>query len=130
MAKFKIVVSDQSGKSQSLELEGAKAQPLIGRTLNEVIDGGLLGISGKKVKITGGTDKDGVPMRVDIQGGGKKSVILSSGPGFKSRRSGERRRKMVRGKTITEDTYLLNMRILKAEKKEKEAKPIETQSTQ
>ncbi|WP_455367530.1 S6e family ribosomal protein [[Eubacterium] cellulosolvens] len=130
MAKFKIVVSDPSGKSQSLELEGAKAHPLIGRTLNEVIDGGLLGISGKKVKITGGTDKDGVPMRVDIQGGGKKSVILSSGPGFKPRRSGERRRKMVRGKIITEDTYLLNMRILEVEKKGKEAKPIETQSTQ
>lgn len=130
MAKFKIIISDPSGKSQSVELEGAKAHPLIGRTLNDVIDGGLLGISGKRVKITGGTDKDGVPMRVDIQGGGKKSVILSSGQGFKPRRSGERRRKMVRGKTITEEIYLLNMQILKEEEKRKEVEPIEAQNSQ
>ncbi|MEM4245879.1 MAG: S6e family ribosomal protein, partial [Candidatus Bathyarchaeia archaeon] len=81
----------------------------IGRSLGEVIDGSLVGASGKKLKITGGTDKDGVPMRIDVHGGGRKAVILSGGPGFRPRNPGERRRKMVRGRVVTEETYLLNM---------------------
>ena len=117
MPKFKIVASDpKEGKTQTIELEGPAAQPLIGRELGDIIDGGLLGLSNVKLKITGGTDKDGIPMRADVHGGGKKKVILAGGIGFKPRRKGERRRKLVRGRIITEDTYLLNMVILHEEK--------------
>jgi len=128
VAKFKIVVSDSSGKAQTAELDGAKAHPLLGRSLNEVIDGGLLGVAGKKLRITGGTDKDGIPMRGDVQGGGKKRVILTSRPGFNPKESGERRRKMVRGRVITEDTYLLNMQVVEEKPQAKEETPDEGKS--
>ncbi len=51
-------------------------------------------------------------MRIDIQGGGKKRVILSGGVGFNPKKKGERRRKLVRGRMITEDTYELNMVVM------------------
>jgi len=133
MAKFKIVLSDpETGKAQKIELEGTKAAPLIGRRIGDIIDGTILGLPGYKIQITGGTDKDGFPMRPDIHGGVRTKVIVSSGPGFKPKRKGERRRKMLRGNIITEEIVQINMKILekpkvkeKKEKKEEEAKPPE-----
>ena len=128
MAKFKIVLSDpETGKSQKIELEEAKAVPLIGRRIGEIIDGTILGLSGYKIQITGGTDKDGFPMRPDIHGGVRRRVIVSSGPGFKPKRKGERRRKMLRGNVITEEIVQINMKIVekpktKARKEETEGK--------
>lgn len=112
MAKFKLIVSDPAtGKSQVAEVEGAKAHPLIGRKLGEIIDGSIAGLSGNKLQITGGSDKDGVPMRVDVQGGAKVDVILSGGIGFHPLERGSRRRKLVRGNIITEEIVQINMKI-------------------
>jgi small subunit ribosomal protein S6e len=136
MAKFKMIVSDpQTRKASVAELEGAKAQVLIGRSIGEVIDGSQIGFSGSKLKITGGCDKDGIPMRADVHGGAKKYVVLSGGVGFTPRRHGERRRKLVRGKMITDETYQVNTMVFtgEAEPEEKppavkkpEAKPLPT----
>ena len=93
MAKFKIIVSDpETGKSRSVEVEGTRAVPLIGRRLGEVIDGSVVGMSGHKLQITGGSDKDGFPMRPNIHGGVRVSVILSEGVGFQPSQRGERQR--------------------------------------
>jgi small subunit ribosomal protein S6e len=113
MPKFKVIVSEpKKSKVQTVELEGTAAQPLIGRELGEIIEGNILNISGQKLKVTGGTDKNGIPMRIDIQGGGKKRVILSGGVGFNPKKKGERKRKLVRGRMITEETYELNMVVI------------------
>lgn len=110
MAKFKLIVSDPaSGKSAASEIEGSRAQALIGRSLGETIDGSALGISPGKLLISGGCDKNGIPMRIDVHGGVKKYIVLSSGPGFRPRRHGERRRKLVRGRTITDETFQINL---------------------
>ena len=114
MAKFKLIVSDiATGKSTASEIEGARAQALIGRSLGEIIDGSPLGIAQSRLRITGGCDKNGIPMRGDVHGGVKKYIVLSSGPGFKATRHGERRRKLVRGRTITDETYQINFAISK-----------------
>jgi small subunit ribosomal protein S6e len=120
MAKFKIVVSDPStGKSQVVEVEGAKAQPFVGHKIGDAVDGLTVGIPGSKLAITGGVDKDGTPMRGDVHGGVRLSVILSGGTGFHPRRKGERQRKNVRGNTITEDIAQVNAKVLgKSEKSE------------
>lgn len=113
MAKFKLIVSDpKTGKSQVVELEGVKAVPLIGRRIGEIVDGSIAGLSGHKLLITGGTDKDGFPLRPDVHGGVKVKVVLSGGVGFHPKVEGERRRKTVRGNVITEDTVQINMKIL------------------
>lgn len=113
MAKFKIIVSDpKTGQSKTVEIEGAKAIPLIGRRIGDTIDGSIVGMPGMKLMITGGNDKDGFPMRPDIHGGVKAKVLLSGGVGFKPKNRGERRRKTVRGNVITEDTAHINMKII------------------
>jgi len=125
MAKFKIIVSDpKTGKSQVVELEGSRTVPLIGRRLGETIDGSVMGQGGHKLRITGGCDKDGFPMRPDIHGGVRASTILSGGIGFHPKREGERRRKTIRGNVITEEIAQINVAIMerpqkKAEKTEK-----------
>jgi len=127
VAKFKLIISDPASRKVTItELEGPKAQPLISRELGETIDGSLLGLGGKRLKIAGGSDKDGIPMRSDIHGGAKKYVVLAGGTGFKPKSSGERRRKLVRGRMITEETYQLNLVVEKhvKEKIEKKTPPI------
>ncbi|MCW3980628.1 MAG: 30S ribosomal protein S6e [Candidatus Bathyarchaeota archaeon] len=136
MAKFKIILSDpETGKSQIVETEGPRAVPLLGRRLGEEINGTTVGMGGHKLKITGGSDKDGFPMRPDIHGGVKTRAILTKGVGFHSTRKGERRRKTLRGNVITEEIVQINMKILqkpstsKKSKLEKtEAKPKEEES--
>jgi len=130
MAKFKIILSDpETGKSQIVELEGPRAVPLVGRKLGETIDGTAIGLGGHKVKITGGSDKDGFPMRPDVHGGVKTSLIVTQGIGFHPTRKGERRRKTLRGKIITEDTVQINMKIVeKPKKKEKTEQPKEAET--
>lgn len=128
MAKFKLILSDPAtGKSTASEVEGTRAQALIGRSLGETIDGSALGIAPGKILISGGCDKNGIPMRADVHGGVKKYIVFSAGPGFRPTRHGERRRKLVRGRTITDETYQINFTISKGivaeEKRRIEVKP-------
>ena len=109
MAKFKLIISDPTtGKSAVSEIEGSRAQALVGRSLGETIDGSALGIGQGKFLISGGCDKNGIPLRADVHGGVKKYIVLSSGPGFRPTRHGERRRKLVRGRIISDETYQIN----------------------
>ena len=124
MAKFKVIVSDpQTRKATVAELEGSRAQVLVGRSIGDVIDGSQLGLSGSKLRITGGCDKDGIPMRADVHGGAKKYVILSGGVGFRPKRRGERRRKLIRGRMITDETYQVNTVVFTGEEKPVEKPP-------
>ena len=41
-------------------------------------------------------------------GGGKNYVLLTAGVGFKSKEEGAKKRKLVRGNTITEEIYQVN----------------------
>ncbi len=117
MPKFKVVVSDpETGNAKSVEVEGSRAVPFIGKRIGETIDGSIIGLSGYKLLITGGCDKDGFPMRPDVHGGVRKRVILTGGAGFKPRRRGERRRKMVRGNTITEEITQINVKVVERPK--------------
>ncbi len=107
-----LIVSDPStGKSQKVELEDARMTPLIGKKIGDVIDGAVANMAGYKLKITGGTDKDGIPMRPDIHGSAKSQKILSSGVGFHPKSEGERRRKVIRGNTISSESKFINLAV-------------------
>ena len=129
MAKFKIIVSDpEDGTSQSIEVEESQAVPLIGRKLGEVMDGAAVKLSGYKLKITGGSDKDGFPMRPNIHGGVRVGAILSGGVGFHPTRNGERKRKTVRGNVITDSIVQINMAVVEKPKGKKAEKPKEKEA--
>ncbi|NPA96554.1 MAG: 30S ribosomal protein S6e [Crenarchaeota archaeon] len=91
-----------------IRVGGDKAMKLVGLRIGDVIDASIVGLPGKKLEIRGGSDLAGFPMRPDIPGPVKKYVLLSSGPGFRPREKGERRRKLVRGNTISEDIVQIN----------------------
>jgi len=119
LAKFKVAISEpETGKASVMELEGVKAKPLLGREVGDTVDGSLIGVSGKKVRVSGGSDKDGIPLRQDVHGGGKKHLVLTNGVGFRGE-YGDRKRRLVRGRTITEDTYQINLTIIKSSSEEK-----------
>lgn len=131
MAKFQLIVSDPKSKaSRATTVEGPRAQALVGKSIGEEVDGKLLGVGNVRLKVTGGTDKDGVPMRFDIQGSPRKKAILSGGVGFKPQRKGERIRKMVRGRVISEEIVQVNSVVVSGEleKIEKPAGKEETKS--
>ena len=113
MASFKLVISTSDGKSEGMTLEGPRAQPLIGKRIGDLLDGSILGLSESKFQITGGSDKSGFPMRSDVHGGVKISIILSSGVGFKASGGGNRLRKKVRGNIITDEIVQINLKSLK-----------------
>ena len=108
MVSFKLVLSDpKTGKSEAQELKDSPAQLLVGRKIGDVLDGATIGLTGK-IMITGGSDKAGFPMRADTMGGGKNYVLLTKGVGYRTKEDGSKKRKLVRGNTITEETFQVN----------------------
>jgi small subunit ribosomal protein S6e len=111
MATFKVVVSDPAAKkTEAKEIKDAEAALLVGRKIGEVVDASTIGLG--KVMVTGGSDRAGFPMRADIMGGGKKYVLLTEGVGFRHAEEGMKKRKLVRGNTITEEIYQVNVKKL------------------
>lgn len=109
MANFKLTISDKTGKSITKELKEKDANPLLGLQLQNEVDASIVGLAGK-MKITGGSDKSGVPMRSDIHGGSRKYILLSKDVGLRTAEKGQRIRKLIRGNTITEEIYQINSR--------------------
>ncbi|HET6808097.1 MAG TPA: S6e family ribosomal protein [Nitrososphaera sp.] len=126
MPQFKLIVSDRKGKTIAQELKDRSAQPLLGTKLGSIIDSSIVGVAGGKIKITGGSDKSGTPMRADVHGGVKKYVLLSTGVG---NRSEERIRKLVRGNMVTEEIYQLNSALIEGVLPEKQ-EAVESSATQ
>jgi len=91
-----------------IRVSGEAANRFLGLKIGDRIDASFIGLKGKLLEIRGGSDLAGFPMRPDIPGPVKKYVLLSSGPGFRPREDGERRRKLVRGNTISEDIVQIN----------------------
>ncbi|MFQ5497779.1 MAG: S6e family ribosomal protein [Nitrosopumilus sp.] len=107
MANFKLTISDTKGKSLSKELKDSEANPLLGLQLGNETDASVVGLTGK-LKLTGGSDKSGVPMRNDVHGAARKQVLLSKGVGLQDAESGQRKRKLMRGNTVSEEIYQVN----------------------
>jgi small subunit ribosomal protein S6e len=117
LAQFKLIVSDKKGRSMAQELKDRAAQPLLGTKVGSIIDSSIVGVAGGKLKITGGSDRTGTPMRPDVHGGVKKYVLLSTGVG---NRSEARVRKLVRGNMVTEEIYQLNSMLIEGMLPEKQ----------
>jgi small subunit ribosomal protein S6e len=47
-------------------------------------------------------------MRFDIQGAARKRALVSAGVGFRPSDTGERKRKLLRGRVISEETLQIN----------------------
>lgn len=108
--EFKIVISDKNGKSYQQSFDSDK---FIGKKIKDKVDGSTIGLPGYELQITGGSDSAGFPMRSDIEGQGRKKALLSSGVGIKKLKAGIKKRKTVRGNTISINTAQINLKVVK-----------------
>ncbi|WP_409199456.1 30S ribosomal protein S6e [Methanobrevibacter sp. DSM 116169] len=112
---FKVVVSDKN-ESYQVEFDDTN-KDLIGLTIGDDFDGGVLGLDGYDLKITGGSDKNGFTMKNDVPGSRRIKSLLSGGIGYKPKAKGVKRRKTVRGNTISDDIVQINTIVVSAGKK-------------
>jgi small subunit ribosomal protein S6e len=109
MVDFKLVLSDpKAGLAYNVSVSGGSASAFLGKRIGDEVDGAPVGLGGYRMKITGGSDRNGNPMRGDLPGMARKRLLLSGGTGFHPRLEGERRRKMIRGNEITPEFVQIN----------------------
>ncbi len=104
---MKLVISEpKTGKAFNKKTD---APVFINRRIGEEVDLGSVGLAGFKAKITGGSDKQGFPMKPTVAGQARKKALLKKGIGFRPHRKGLIKRKSVRGNTISTETAQLNL---------------------
>lgn len=108
---MQIVISDpKTGKTYRVEGKDTEASALfIGKRIGDVVDADILGLGGYVLKITGGSDKEGIPMRKDVSGTARKRILITSPPGYQPKEHGKRRRKSVRGNEISSEILQINV---------------------
>jgi small subunit ribosomal protein S6e len=118
MVEFKVVVSD-GATSYARTVGEPQAAGFLGKRVGESVGGDPIGLPGYVLKIAGGTDRAGFPLRPDLPGARLARVYVGEGFGFKAPRRGMRRRRTYRGNTIGEETVQINLVV-----EQKGAKPV------
>ena len=133
---MKMVISEPATrKAYQVEIDDTKVSVLIGKRIGEEVSGDSLGVSGYSLKITGGSDNDGFPMRPEIPGSSRKALMMKGPPGFNPKLKGQVRRKLVCGNTVSQSISQVNVKVIKAGDKKLEEvlgvkeKPKEEKST-
>ncbi len=104
-----LVISDpKTRKAYSISTE----KPVfIGKKIGDEVDLSILGVRGYKGVITGGSDKDGFPMKPTLPGTARKMLFMAGGVGYRPKERGMRKRKRIRGNTIAEDIHQVNIKV-------------------
>lgn len=127
---------DNNGRSYNMSVSGNNLSQFLGKKIGDVVDGIFVGegeqtLAGYKLEITGGSDKTGTPMRSDLSGGNRQSILVTESTGFKGhslvhktkggekkrfryKLDGLRKRRNFRGNTITQDTRQINLKVTEA----------------
>jgi len=107
----------ETGSSKKIEIDDEKhIRPFFDRRMGHEIDGEVMGDSfkGYIFKITGGNDAQGFTMKQGIFVNGRSRILFKkNGTLFRQRRSGERKRKSVRGCIVGPDIAVLALSIVK-----------------
>ena len=113
MAEFQVAVADPTdGQTYQHEVDGQDANRFLGREIGEEVEGGAVGLDDYTLKLTGGSDETGRPMREDVPGAQIRERLLEGGVGFNPSRDGERKRITVRGRQVSEETAQVNATIV------------------
>ena len=109
---FKLNISEK-GKAWKLELSD---ESLVGKSVGDVVKGNEIksDLDGYELEITGGSDIAGFPLKKDVEGIALKRVLLTKGWGMRDNTEGMRRRKTVRGSTLSLSVSQINMKVIKS----------------
>jgi small subunit ribosomal protein S6e len=115
MVNFRIVISDpKSGKAYQVELKDPGAGRFLGHRIGDKVEGDILGLPGYSVQITGGSDREGFPMRADLPGTRRREILIAGGTGYHPMAEGRKRRKSIHGREISPDIGQINVKIAEA----------------
>ena len=113
MAEFKTVIADtKEKKAYQKVLAEDKSNALVGKAVGEEIDGIFLDLPGYRLKITGGSDNSGVPLRGDIDGNQRRKILMRESVGFHPTKHGQRRRKLIRGRSLNSEVSQINLKVI------------------
>jgi small subunit ribosomal protein S6e len=84
--------------------------------MGDEFDGSVVGLTGYSLKITGGSDKSGFPMKKGVHGTQKPKILMKAGVGYRPK-GDVRKRKRVRGEKIDGDIVQVNTLVVKRAKK-------------
>jgi len=114
MPKIRLVISEPKTR-KTVQVEKDELPSLIGLKIGDTFEGTVVGLGGFTLEITGGSDTDGFPMRPEVLGAVRKKILLASGPGYRPKKKGIRRRKYVRGNTLSESITQINVKVVEGE---------------
>jgi small subunit ribosomal protein S6e len=110
--EYKVVVSDpKTGKSYQVSVKDDHAKKISGKAIGDAFEGSLIDLPGYKLKITGGSDKGGFPMKEGLHLNRAMRVLMGNGVGFKAKK-GQRARVRVHGEVIGEQIVQVNATVL------------------
>lgn len=114
--KFNISFPE-TGQQKCIDIEDDKKVRLFyDHKMGEEIDGGALGeeFKGYVFRIAGGNDKQGFSMKQGVLVNKRVRLLLAAGhTNYRPRRTGERKRKSVRGCIISHDIAVLHLVVVK-----------------
>merc|ERR1712124_208461 len=96
--------------------EDKKLLPFFDKRVSQEVDGDSLGdeFKGYRFRITGGNDKQGFPMMQGVLTPERVRLLLRKGSKcYRQRRTGEMKRKSVRGCIVSQDLSVINLLIVK-----------------
>jgi len=103
-----LVISDpQSGKAYSKRLEDIGL--FKNKKIGEQVQLDSIGVPGYTIEITGGSDKQGFPMKKDLTGTNRKKIFL-----VHDQKKGTRKRISKRGNIFADDINQVNAKVVKA----------------
>ena len=112
---FKINIASNKEKGRTIKIE-SDSEAFIGLKIGDAINGKdvLPQFEGYEFVINGASDKAGFPSFKDTEGTGLRRVLLTYGKGMKEKKPhGLKRRKTVRGNTISPDIVQINLIVKK-----------------
>ncbi len=113
MPEFKIVIGEKE-KSYPRNLSSEESELFLNKKINDKVEGTHFGFKGYEFEITGGSDREGFPMRKDVEGMGRKKIFITKGMiGARIKKRGLRLRKSVAGNTISQLTSQINLKVIK-----------------
>lgn len=106
-----------TGNQKFIDIDDEKKlRTLFDKRISQEVAGEDLGdeFSGYVFQISGGNDKQGFPMKQGVLTNGRVRLLLKEGAScYRSRRTGERKRKSVRGCIVSADLSVLNLILIK-----------------
>ncbi|OAG31702.1 small subunit ribosomal protein S6e [Nematocida displodere] len=112
---MKLSISNPGRSTQMvLDLEYNASTAFFEKQIGDILDGEIISPEWKGflLRITGGSDKQGFPMKPGVQQKSRVKLLLRKGDsGFRCTRDGLRRRKSVRGCIISSEIRVLNLAV-------------------